>query len=542
MPPSMSGKPRERHDTTQLDSTRNPAVAEVRIPGLTVLYHPDLARVGERAFLSGLTSGRREPLSRQVPLFSAPGVDARSDLHDAHLSRTPLWFAPDGGSVRLDLGDSRTSVEVNGEALAGSREISREELESGAVLLLGGQVVLLVHLLDPLAGSAPPVQGLVGESPAVVKIRREIGNLADLPVPVLILGETGTGKELAARALHEAGSRRAGSYVAVNLAAVPSSMAAAELFGATRGAFTGADRTRSGYFARAHGGTLFLDEVGEVPADVQAMLLRALETGDVQPVGAERSQRVDVRVVSATDTDLEEAARRGRFSAPLLYRLGGYVLRLPPLRERREDFGRILVHFLRQELAATGESHRLAAGPRPWLPAKVVARLGREAWPGNVRQLRNVVRQLAVAHRGHAEIPSGVAIDSLLGPLPGLPAPSPGASPEPPSKPATPRARRPSEILEAELLTALRANRWRLQATADQLGIPRSSLYELIDRSASARKATDLTREEIATSGRRCGGNVEAMAEALAVSERALRRRLGQLGLEPESFRSGARE
>ena len=516
-------------------------MAEVRMPGLTVLYHPDLSRVGERALLHRLAAGEEEPLSRVAPLFSASGITGGSGLDDVHLSRTPLWLLPGAlpGALRLEVRASRTAVEANGELLQGSREISPGEVEAGIVLLLGGQIVLLLHFLEPLAASAPPSYGLVGESPALVRVRQEIGKVADLPVAVLLLGATGTGKELVARALHDAGKRSAGPYVAVNLAAVPSSMAAAELFGAARGAFTGAERTRSGYFARAHGGTLFLDEVGELQPEVQAMLLRALETGEVQAIGTERPQRVDVRLVAATDADLEAQVRNGRFSAALLYRLGSYVLRLPPLAERREDIGRLLAHFLRQELAAIGESHRLAPAKRPWLPAKVVARLCREAWPGNVRQLRNVVRQLVVSHRGSDEIPSGLAIDPLLGSSSGSGAVAPPAGAPAAPPPAAPR--RPAEIRESELLAALRANRWRLQATADQLGIPRSSLYERIDRSPSIRKATDLSREEIEACAERCAGNVEAMAEELEVSEQALRRRLGQLGLSPESFRPAAR-
>src|SRR6185436_13729067 len=183
-------------------------------------------------------------------------------------------------------------------------------------------------------------------------------------------GETGTGKELLARAIHQASSRRAAPYFALNMAAIPASLAAAELFGAAKGAFTGADRRRVGYFGRAQGGTLFLDEIGELPADLQPLLLRVLENGEIQPVGGEETLRVDVRILAATDANLESAIEEGRFRAPLFHRLSGYELRLPSLRERRDDIGRLFIHFLRQELAALGEADRLAdPGPegRPWL-------------------------------------------------------------------------------------------------------------------------------------------------------------------------------
>src|SRR5262249_36055632 len=147
-------------------------------------------------------------------------------------------------------------------------------------------------------------------------------------------------------------------FLALNLGALPPSLAAAELFGATRGAFTGAEQARRGYFRRAHGGTLFLDEIGETPQEVQPLLLRGLESGEIQPLGSEERVHADVRIVAATDTDLEQAVATGRFRGPLLHRLGGYAIRLPALRERRDDIGRLLVHFLRCELAALGEEHR----------------------------------------------------------------------------------------------------------------------------------------------------------------------------------------
>src|SRR5262249_13655296 len=155
------------------------------------------------------------------------------------------------------------------------------------------------------------------------------------------------------------GPRRDGPYLALNLGAVPPALAAAELFGAARGAFTGADRRRAGHFERAHRGTLFLDEGGEAPPEVQVLLLPALESGEIQPVGSEAPQRVDVRVVAATDADLEAAVAQGRFRAPLLHRLRGCEIRLPPLRERRDDVGRLLVSFLRRELAELGREELL---------------------------------------------------------------------------------------------------------------------------------------------------------------------------------------
>jgi two-component system nitrogen regulation response regulator GlnG len=224
---------------------------------------------------------------------------------------------------------------------------------------------------------------------------------------VLLRGETGTGKELVARALHDHGPRRGGPFVSVNLGAIPRELAAAELFGAQRGAYTGATRDREGFFRAARGGTLFLDEVGEASPEVQAMLLRVLETGEMYPVGGQAKVATDVRILAATDADLDARIREGQFKAPLLHRLAGYEIRLPPLRERREDIGVLFYHFAREELLALGEVHRLSPEDpysAPWLPASIMGRLLRFAWPGNIRQLRNLTRQLVIGSRGCAQI------------------------------------------------------------------------------------------------------------------------------------------
>jgi two-component system nitrogen regulation response regulator GlnG len=354
-------------------------------------------------------------------------------------------------------------------------------------------------------------------------VRQAIARVAPLGVPVLLRGETGTGKEIVARALHEHGPRSGRPFLAVNLGALPPTLAAAELFGAERGAYTGAVRDTPGYFVRTHGGTLFLDEIGEAPPEIQVMLLRALETQEVVPVGGQKPRCVDVRIISATDSNLEEALRAGSFRTPLLHRLAGYSIRLPPLRQRREDFGRLLVGFLLREIAEMGDPPPPSSPALrvPWLPPPLVTRLARLDWPGNVRQLRNVARQLAIDSRGLPALETGPGLGDLL-----LTAGSPPAAPPP----AVPR-RRPSEIGEEEMLAALRAHRWNLKDTAAALGIARTSLYTLLERSTRIRPAAGVPPEEIRRALERCGGDVEAMAAELEVSERALRQRLKDLGL-----------
>jgi two-component system nitrogen regulation response regulator GlnG len=507
------------------------------VPALTLLYHPDLRRVGERALLSEIPLNREALVSRHAPEFAPPGLAAGRPLADRHISRQPLRFGPGSrGGIVLTAGESRTRVTAQGEPVSGAREFQAAEVERGIVLELAERVVLLLHVVRSLSPEPSGLFGLVGDSDALTRVRWDVRRVADLDVPVLLRGETGTGKELAARAIHDTGPRRKAPFVGVNLGAIPPSLVASELFGAVKGAYTGSVQSQEGYFRQAHGGTLFLDEVGEAPPEVQVMLLRALETGEIHPVGSQAPQRVDVRVVAATDADLEEKVRREQFRAPLLHRLAGYEVWLPPLRDRRDDIGRLLVHFLRRELEKVGEPHRLLTDPeaptsRLWLPPGLVGRLARFDWPGNVRQLHNVARQLVIGSRGLDRLEAGQAVERLLR----EPHPE-GSDDSNPSSPSGPPLesevrRRPSEVAEEELAAALRAHRWDLQATAAALRISRPSLYSRIDESPNVRKAGDLKPEEITRCWEECGGNLEAMVDRLEVSQKALKRRLREIGL-----------
>ena len=499
------------------------------IPTLTILYHPRLERVGERAVLRELALGKPAWVARRKPEFSAPGEYASRPLDDRYLSRKPLRLEADGGVVRLDPTASRTRVAVDGAELLGPRELAGDDLERGVVLELAGRVVLLLHLY---AKPREPVRerfGMIGDSAGIARVRADVRRLAEFDVPVLLRGATGAGKELVARAIHDASRRSGRGFLAVNLGAVAPSLAAAELFGAVKGAFTGAVRSQDGYFRRADGGTLLLDEVGEAPAEVQVMLLRVLETGEIFPAGAQSPRRVDVRVIAATDADLEAAAEAGDFRQPLLHRLAGYEIWIPPLAERRDDVGWLLVHFLRRELAAIGREDLLEPGDAPWLGPEIVARLARYDWPGNVRQLRNVAQQLVINSHGRdrAELPAHLG-RLLTGEAP--PIASVGSA-KGAAAPKRQRRRKPSEVSDDELVSALANNRWELQATADALGISRPSLYVLIEASPNVRTASDLTPEEIADCHRLTGGELEAMVDTLRVSARALKRRVKELGL-----------
>ncbi len=252
---------------------------------------------------------------------------------------------------------------------------------------------------------------IVGTSPAMRRLLDAASRVADKDVTVLVRGETGTGKELVASLLHAQSRRAQRPLVRFNCAAIPAELAEAELFGHARGAFTGAQTARRGFFAEADGGTLVLDEVGELPLGVQAKLLRAIQEGEIQPVGSGRVERVDVRLVACTNRDLAAEAKAGRFREDLYYRLAVIELVVPPLRERAGD-----IPALAEEMARRYGDRFGLPGAR--LAPDLIAKLAATAWPGNVRQLENTVARLVALASG-PEIPASA--------LEGEPAPAPGA-------------------------------------------------------------------------------------------------------------------
>jgi Nif-specific regulatory protein/two-component system response regulator HydG len=234
--------------------------------------------------------------------------------------------------------------------------------------------------------------GIVTRDPRMVELLRVVAQVAGADAPVLVLGETGTGKELIARALHVNGPRRGKPFVTVHCSALPGTLLESELFGHVAGAFTDARRDRAGRLAAAHGGTLFLDEIGEIPLEAQAKLLRFLQFGEIQRLGSDRVEKVDARIVAATHRDLRQAVRDGRFREDLYFRLKVLDLTLPPLRERRGDVPLLVDHFLRRHWRRTGE--------RPRWTARAERALLAHDWPGNVRELGHAVERACLLARG----------------------------------------------------------------------------------------------------------------------------------------------
>ncbi|KDN98735.1 sigma-54-dependent transcriptional regulator [Pseudomonas donghuensis] len=307
-------------------------------------------------------------------------------------------------------------------------------------------------------GAREPVDGreLVSASEAMRQVFKHIGLAANSDATALILGETGTGKELVARALHRNSARASGPFVAVNCAAIPAELMESELFGHVKGAFTGAVHERTGRFREADGGTLFLDEIGDMPLPTQAKILRVLQEREITPVGANRVQPVDVRIVVATHRDLPAAVKEGRFREDLWYRLQVVPLWLPPLRERLGDVLLLAEHFLR--LLGGDSPKRLSAAAARLLLA--------HPWPGNVRELRNAMERAAILSHGAVIDVEHIGLQAVAAPTPGLDIDWEG-----------PMAQAVAHLEREMTVRALAATAGNRAEAARRLGLSRQQLY-----------------------------------------------------------------
>jgi transcriptional regulator with PAS, ATPase and Fis domain len=318
----------------------------------------------------------------------------------------------------------------------------------------------------------------VGSSPAAVEVKRQARRAATSNSPVLLLGETGTGKELLAQAIHAASRRANGPMVSVNIAAVPDTLLEAEFFGVAPGAYTGADKKgRDGKFKLADGGTLFLDEIGDMPQSLQPKLLRALQEGEIEPLGSNKVIPFDARVIAATSRDLAALVREGKFREDLYYRLNVLPIRVPPLRERREDIP-ALVEVLAEDIAI-----RNGSGPLDLSP-EAMAMLAAQPWRGNTRELRNVLEQAAMrSDTPHiemthlAEVLRESGVEQIA---PSLPIGKRAAGPEQ-SQALRPLAEQVAELERQAIGAALAATGGNKVAAAKLLGISRAKLYERLE-------------------------------------------------------------
>jgi DNA-binding NtrC family response regulator len=403
-----------------------------------ILHSPALALLGQRVSLdSELRMGRE----------AADDVDLV--IEDAKVSRRHMTLTRTGLVVELRDDGSSNGTHVNG------LRVRTHVLRPGDIVR-AGETLLQVDLAT--IGAPRDHQDLVGGDPAFEEAVELAARVAPSSVPVLIQGETGTGKDLLARHIH-ARSGRAGSYVAVNCAALPHDLVESALFGHRKGAFTGAAGNQPGFFMAAQGGTLFLDEVGELTLAHQAKLLRALDTGEIVPVGAARSLCADARVVAATNADLLARTAAGGFREDLYARLAGAVVHMPPLRRRRCDILTLARHFLAREPLERR------------LTGQAAERLVLHPWPRNVRELQSVVRRLCLRAGDRMEITRddvAAVLDPPVGP--DVPAPRP-------ARPA--RTSVPARDELVELLSALHGNVSRL---AERYGKDAKQIYRWLKR------------------------------------------------------------
>jgi two-component system, NtrC family, nitrogen regulation response regulator GlnG len=334
---------------------------------------------------------------------------------------------------------------------------------------------------------------LIGRSPAMQEIYRVLARLMGTDLTVMISGESGTGKELVARALHDYGKRRAGPFVAVNMAAIPRELIESELFGHERGAFTGAVQRNAGRFEQAQGGTLFLDEIGDMPPEAQTRLLRVLQQGEYTTVGGRTLIRADLRIIAATHRDLRALIRQGLFREDLFYRLNVVPIRLPPLRERTEDIPTLARHFLAQ-----AHSEGL---PLKVLDPAAMDRLKAYRWPGNVRELENLVRRLAALYS--QETIGSEAVAAELAEM------QPGGN---------------SETREGEGLSAAAERHLRDYFEAHRGGLPPAGLYDRVLR--------EVERPLISLALGATRGNQVRAARLLGVNRNTLRKKIRELDIE----------
>lgn len=440
------------------------------------LGHQVVAVSSAEQALEEAAKGRFDAVVLDVRLPGRDGLSAMRDLRE-RVGEAPII-------VMTAYGDLQTAVDA---VRRGAFEYLVKPFD-----LDRAQQVIERALAHRSREAAPPSEvsqatGFIGKSPAMQEVFKHIALAANSEAGVLITGESGAGKELAARAIHRFSRRGQGPFVPVNIASLNPSLAESELFGHVRGAFTGADQATAGLLVQANGGTLFLDEVADIPLSIQVKLLRVLDQEEVYPVGGREPIKTDFRVISATHQDLLDNTQDGSFRHDLYFRLCSFQLKLPPLRERVEDIPELAKYFLRQ-LARGDEQHP------PRLSVEALAELQRRPWRGNVRELRNALEHAAILARG-----ATIMAEHL--PPPALPAPAPEGGSESDTEKIAEQIRRWTTArlraddaegnLHEQLLAvvepplfreALRRHRGQVAAAARELGLHRTTLKKKMEQ------------------------------------------------------------
>ncbi|MCU0252930.1 MAG: sigma-54 dependent transcriptional regulator [Acidobacteria bacterium] len=426
------------------------------------------AASGEDA-LSVLSRAHPDAALLDIRMKGMSGLDALERIRALH-PQLPVLMVSGHGTIETAVAALRL----------GAQDFLEKPLEREVVLNRIAGLLERAHLREESASRRRDDEDrhrLVGASAAMLRVRELISRAGPAQATVLITGESGTGKELVARAIHRASSRSEGPFIKVNCAAIPDELIESELFGHERGSFTGATTRQKGRFARAHGGTIFLDEIGDMSLRTQAKVLRALQEGEIEPLGAGAPIRVDVRVIAATNKDLRAEIAAGRFREDLYYRLSVLPIPIPPLRERREDIAPLVEH-LAQRVAEENNFR-----PRRFSPA-ALAELAVRPWPGNVRELSNVIERALILAPGET-----VELDDL----PGAEAPAAASAG---GWLGAPTLREFKERSERDyLLGRLEENGWNITRTAQAIGTPRSNLYKRLEHHGLVRWASTRSRE-----------------------------------------------
>jgi two-component system nitrogen regulation response regulator GlnG len=445
-------------------------------------YDVSAAKDGE----SALRAFEAEPFDLVFVDIRMPGMDGLTALAKLRELR------PDAHVIVMTAhGTMETAIQA---MQRGAYDYLAKPFDLDEVVLLAERALEARRLTQEVARLRTGLQevkefsALIGRHPRMQELYKAIGRIAGSDVTVLLRGESGTGKELVARAVHHYGRRSGRAFVAVSCAAIPATLLESEMFGHERGAFTDAKERRLGKFELAHGGTLYLDEIGDMPVELQTKLLRALQERTIERVGGHEGIRVDVRVIAATNRDLETAMREGSFREDLYYRLNVVTLNLPPLRERRRDVPLLVEHFLAK--------HAEELGDRGVAPDSLDRLVGHD-WPGNVRELENVIQRAMVLAQNGVILPEHLPI----GPVSAAASVAVDATLE--------------EIIERKLLECVRGLRER----------PNANLYDLVIGLVEKPLLRAVLRET--------SGNQVRAAQILGINLNTLRKKLTEHGIEP---------
>jgi DNA-binding NtrC family response regulator len=401
--------------------------------------------------------------------FEAEEVLARVRTH-LRLCQAEAALRNAQNTLELRVQERTADLQSSNQALRESEETGRRAFEE--IQRLKAQLEMQNAYLEEEVVQAKAFGGLVGQSRALHHIVKQIDLVAPTEASALILGESGTGKELVAREIHNRSKRKDKPLVRVNCASIPKDLFESEFFGHTRGAFTGAVKDRAGRFEAAEGGTIFLDEIGEVPLDLQSKLLRVLQEKSYERVGEDRTRQADVRVIAATNRNLEQAVAAGRFREDLYYRLNVFPIQVPPLRERMEDVALLAKHFIESSVKELGCS-------KPRVTRAAIAKLQNYHWPGNIRELRNVIERAIILSRGGA-LDFDLPVTNFPGAAPRFtPQETDAIEPEILTEPEMQRRERDN------LLAALRKTNWKIKGAdgaAELLGVKQTTLKARIKK------------------------------------------------------------